>query len=157
MGQRVFNKITSRLVDLILCNTTCTIIYVPHDHVVACVCRPGTVAGAHPCTGRTMTPFVLRVGLRVGPCFSQPTAFSRSHTVATRALAISKRNVVNVASAPHFSARTAVLRHTQRSLPLVLTATVIAGSALGISSLASPSTLHCDGKCIVWMVHSPES
>ena len=115
------------------------------------------LAGAYPCTGRIMTPIVLRVGLRVGPCFSQPTAFSRSHTVATRALAISKRNVVNVASAPHFSARTAVLRHTQRSLPLVLTATVIAGSALGISSLASPSTLHCDGKCIIWMVHSPES
>lgn len=72
---------------------------------------------------------------------ANPTAFLRSFASGT--LAASRRNV---ARAPQFNARIVVPRRTQRSLPLILTATV-AGAALGISSLASPTTLHCDGKC----------
>jgi hypothetical protein len=121
-----------------------------HDHVVGCVfgCRKGRSTSLH----WVMAPCVLRVGLRVGSCFTQPTSLSRH---STRAFAISKRHVAHFASAPHFGARIAALRHAQRSLPLLLATTAIAGSALGISSLIYPSTLHCDGKCIVWMIHSP--
>ncbi|KAF8136708.1 FUN14 family-domain-containing protein [Boletus edulis] len=92
-----------------------------------------------------MSSFLLRVGL--GPSFAHPTAFFRSST--SRVLAVSKQNVARFASAPHFGARVAILRHSQRSLPLILTATGITGAALGISSLSSPSTLYCDGKCNV--------
>ncbi|KAG8217820.1 FUN14 family-domain-containing protein [Butyriboletus roseoflavus] len=74
-----------------------------------------------------MVSYVLRVGLR--PCSAQ---FLRSSTAA------SKRHT----SAAHFGTRLAVLRHTQRSLPSLLTATGIAGAALGISSSTTPSTLH---------------
>ncbi|KAF8557247.1 hypothetical protein OG21DRAFT_1482341 [Imleria badia] len=82
-----------------------------------------------------MASFVLRVGL--APSFAPLLRSSISRT-----LAASGRNVGHLASAPRVSARTVVLRHSQRSLPLILTATGIAGAALGISSLTSPSTLY---------------
>ncbi|KAH0827078.1 FUN14 family-domain-containing protein [Lanmaoa asiatica] len=81
--------------------------------------------------------FILRVGLR--PYIARTTTFLRS---STGAIAVSKRHVVRLASVPHFSTQIAVLRHARRSLPWLLAATGIAGAALGISSLTSPSTLH---------------
>ena len=119
-----------------------------HDHVVGCIfgCGKGTLHWM------MASACVLCVGLRVGSCFTQQlAALSRPHI--TRTLAIPKRNLVHFASTPHF-VNGAVLRHTQRNLPLILAATVIAGSTLGISSLTSPSTPHCDGKCTAWMIHS---
>ncbi|KAN0076976.1 FUN14 family domain containing protein [Tylopilus felleus] len=86
-----------------------------------------------------MASLALRVGL--GPCFARTATFFWS---STRTLAVSKRGVGYLARAPHFNARIDDLRHTQRSLPWVLTATGIAGIALGISSSTSSSTLYCD-------------
>lgn len=94
----------------------------------------------------TMASFIVRVGLA-----AQPATFLWSSTA--RALAVSKRHVHRT-SVAQFSTRT-VLRHTQRSLPLLLTVTGIAGAALGISSLATPSTLYCDGECNIWMTLCP--
>ncbi|KAG9318792.1 FUN14 family-domain-containing protein [Chiua virens] len=83
-----------------------------------------------------MTSFILHTSFR--PCVWQPATFFQSSVA--RAFAPSKRlgRVVHQASAP----RIATLRRTQRSLPLLIITTGVAGAALGISSLKISSALH---------------
>ncbi|KAF9227527.1 hypothetical protein BS17DRAFT_693358 [Gyrodon lividus] len=80
----------------------------------------------------------MNVGLR--PYLTQTSSILRQTTVRTFTVTPFRPTL----NAQQPGVLTLITRDSRRRLPLLLTATGIAGVALGITSFTTPATLHCD-------------
>ncbi|KAF8843609.1 hypothetical protein BDN67DRAFT_964077 [Paxillus ammoniavirescens] len=89
-----------------------------------------------------VSSFLLRMHVGLRPHLTQTSSILRQTTVRT--FAVTPLPLRPALNAQKPGVLTLITRDYRRRLPLLLTATGIAGVALGISSFTTPAALHCD-------------